>query len=84
MKSSLFFASFFVAILKNLAEGLVVHRVKFGEIAILPCPSDDKLHRFQYWLLKNDEVVGPWNNGENHKYRYEVWSGRLLITVRKP
>ncbi|KAK6626222.1 hypothetical protein RUM43_006529 [Polyplax serrata] len=60
-----------------IAESVVVQTVKSGETAILPCPSDDKIHRFQYWLLKNDMTIGPWNS--SNTFRYEVWSGQLII-----
>lgn len=66
----------------NLGVNIVVHKAKVGETTVLPCPSDDKLYRFQYWQLKNDEIIGPWNNNEGSKLRYEVWSGRLIIKVR--
>lgn len=65
-------------------ETVRVHRVKAGETVVLPCFSNDDDHRFQYWEIGNDKIVGPWNNHDHNqnKYKYEVWSGKLIIKVR--
>lgn len=65
------------------SSGTVVHEVPLGSVAILPCPSnEDALHRFQYWQVGEDHVIGPGNPFNERKYHYEVWSGRLFIKVR--
>lgn len=64
------------------AENMRVHRVKAGETVVLPCFSNDDDHRFQYWEMGNDKIVGPWNKHNQNKYKYEVWSGKLIIQVR--
>lgn len=63
------------------AENFRVHRVKAGETVVLPCFSNDDDHRFQYWEIGNDKIVGPWNIHNQNKYKYEVWSGKLVIKV---
>lgn len=63
------------------AEIYAVHQVDVGDTAILPCLSNDDDHRFQYWEIGNDQIIGPWNSMNKSKYKYEVWSGRLIIKV---
>lgn len=67
--------------LRETAHGLTTHEVNVGGTAKLPCLSNDKDHRFQYWQLVNDEIIGPWNNWQGHKFKYEVSTGELTIQV---
>lgn len=54
-----------------------------GTTVTLPCPSNDDDHRFLFWQLDNDEVIGPLNPvSDRTKYKYEVLSGDLYIKVR--
>jgi len=76
------FGLFVLASIVAIASGTVVHEVASGSLAILPCPSsEDAQHRFQYWQIKDGDVIGPGNPYNGNKYHYEVWSGRLFIRV---
>lgn len=55
--------------------------VSIGETAKLVCPSNDDNHRFQFWQLKNNQILGPGNRIDERKYKYEVLSGTLYIKV---
>jgi hypothetical protein len=53
-----------------------------GTLVTLPCLStSDGEHQFQFWMLDDDTVIGPKNPGDRNKYKYEVLSGNLSITV---
>lgn len=55
-----------------------------GTLVTLPCLSTtDGEHQFQFWMLDDDTVIGPKNPGDRNKYKYEVLSGNLSITVIK-
>ncbi len=56
--------------------------VSVGETAKLFCPSNDDNHRFQFWQLKSNEILGPGNKIDERKYKYEVLSGTLYIKVK--
>lgn len=56
--------------------------VSAGETAKLHCPSNDDNHRFQFWQLKSNQILGPGNRIDEHKYKYEVLSGTLYIKVK--
>lgn len=56
--------------------------VSIGETAKLHCPSNDDNHRFQFWQLKSNEILGPGNKINERKYKYEVLSGTLYIKVK--
>ncbi|XP_047121605.1 uncharacterized protein LOC124805167 [Schistocerca piceifrons] len=64
--------------LPTLAQ-VLVQEVGVGDIAVLPCPSNDDNHRFQFWQLTGNEVIGPGNTINREKYKYEVLSGTLYI-----
>lgn len=55
--------------------------VSVGETAKLYCPSNDDNHRFQFWQLKTNEILGPGNRINERKYKYEILSGTLYIKV---
>jgi len=59
-----------------------VLEVPAGETAKLECPSNDDNHRFQFWQLKSNEILGPGNKINERKYKYEVLSGTLYIKVQ--
>lgn len=65
------------------ASGItMVQEVPLGEMAILRCPSNDDQHRFQFWELSTKDIIGPGNNVDQQKYKYEVLTGTLYIKVR--
>lgn len=65
------------------AESVTVTEVKAGNLAELPCPSNDDHHRFMFWQLSDEKIiVGPGNPIDQEKYNYEVLTGKLLIRVR--
>lgn len=56
--------------------------VSVGETAKLHCPSNDDNHRFQFWQLQSNQILGPGNKIDERKYKYEVLSGTLYIKVK--
>ncbi|XP_066998821.1 uncharacterized protein [Anabrus simplex] len=58
---------------------VVVQEVAVGSTAELPCPSSDDGHRFQFWQLHGNQVLGPGNEIDRAKYRYDVLTGKLAI-----
>lgn len=70
-----------LTLLTEMTSAVTVVEVKVGETAVLPCPSDDDQHRFQYWKLDSDVIIGPGAELDKHKYKYEVWSGKLFVKV---
>ncbi|KAL4708768.1 hypothetical protein ACJJTC_011732 [Scirpophaga incertulas] len=58
--------------------------VPAGSKAILNCVSNDFEHNFMFWLLNQTEVIGPGNNYNEKKYKYEVLSGKLFIDNVSP
>lgn len=71
--------SIWAAVLDCVLSQITVQQVDVGDTAILPCPSNDDNHRFQFWQLQGDKVVGPGNEVNKAKYKYEVLSGTLYI-----
>ncbi|XP_065201576.1 uncharacterized protein LOC135832328 [Planococcus citri] len=63
---------------------LSILEVPAGETAKLFCPSNDDNHRFQFWQLKSNEILGPGNRINERKYKYEVLSGTLYIKGVSP
>uniref|UniRef100_A0A8D8U7N8 Ig-like domain-containing protein n=2 Tax=Cacopsylla melanoneura TaxID=428564 RepID=A0A8D8U7N8_9HEMI len=57
----------------------IVQEVSLGDMAILRCPSNDDNHRFQFWELSTRDIIGPGNNVDKQKYKYEVLTGTLYI-----
>lgn len=53
-----------------------------GDTAILQCPSNDEHHRFQFWWMKPDQIIGPGTALNSDKFKYEVLTGTLFIKVR--
>lgn len=61
---------------------VTVREVTAGHLAELPCLSIDDHHRFMFWQLGNNDVIGPGNSLNEKKYNYEVLTGKLMIRVR--
>jgi hypothetical protein len=74
--------SIWAAVLDSVVSQFMVQEVNVGSTAVLPCPSNDDNHRFQFWQLQGDQVLGPGNAVNRAKYKYEVLSGTLYIKVR--
>jgi len=55
-----------------------------GETAVLQCPSNDEHHRFQFWWMKPDQIIGPGSVLDSDKFRYEVLTGTLYIKQVTP
>ena len=69
------------AVLDSVASQYLVQEVNVGNTAVLPCLSNDDNHRFQYWELQGNQVIGPENLINKAKYKYEVLTGKLYIKV---
>ncbi|XP_063233206.1 uncharacterized protein LOC134536997 [Bacillus rossius redtenbacheri] len=54
--------------------------VPVGATVVMPCPSNDDDHIFQFWqLAAGDRVVGPTNLPSRDKYKFDAPSGTLYI-----
>lgn len=62
-------------------EQAIVIEVAPGETAVLQCPSNDEQHRFQFWWMKPDQIIGPGTALNSDKFKYEVLTGTLYIKV---
>lgn len=62
-------------------KSLVVKEVPAGTKAVLKCDSNDFDHNFMFWLFDTNQVIGPGNEYDERKYKYEVLSGNLHIDV---
>jgi hypothetical protein len=61
---------------------VIYQEVGIGDTAILLCPSNDDNHRFQFWQLQSQNLmIGPTNNFNKDKFKYEVLTGTLYIRV---
>ncbi|XP_008479171.1 uncharacterized protein LOC103515998 isoform X3 [Diaphorina citri] len=67
-----------IALGKGMAM-TIVQEVDVGDMAVLKCPSNDDQHRFQFWELSTKDIIGPGNNINQEKYKYEVLTGTLFI-----
>ncbi|KAF4523083.1 hypothetical protein B566_EDAN003095 [Ephemera danica] len=55
-----------------LHKHALVKEVQEGETVTLPCPSNDEEHRFLFWQLIDDTVIGPANHHSHaNKFDYE-------------
>lgn len=59
----------------------MIIEVSPGETAVLQCPSNDEQHRFQFWWMKPDQIIGPGTKLNSDKFKYEVLTGTLYIKV---
>ncbi|VVC29685.1 Immunoglobulin subtype,Immunoglobulin-like domain,Immunoglobulin-like fold [Cinara cedri] len=66
------------------ADQHTVIEVSQGDTAVLQCPSNDEHHRFQFWWMKPDQVIGPGTPLNTEKFRYEVLTGTLYIKQVTP
>ncbi|CAG9791968.1 unnamed protein product [Diatraea saccharalis] len=69
---------------ETLVKSLEVKEVQAGSTAVLNCNSNDYNHNFMFWLLNQTKVIGPGNNYDEKKYKYEVLSGKLFINNVSP
>jgi hypothetical protein len=74
--------SIWATVLDSVVSQIVVQEVNVGSTAILPCRSNDDHHRFQFWELEGNHLLGPGNTVDTAKYKFEVLSGTLYIKVR--
>lgn len=66
----------------TLVTSQVVKEVPAGTTAVLDCASNDYNHNFMFWVLNNTtKIIGPGNEHDERKYKYEVLSGKLQIDV---
>lgn len=71
----------------SVAEGFsniknqIVTEVAAGTTATLTCDSNDYEHNFLFWMIDKNKVIGPGNDFDERKYKYEVLSGKLYINV---
>ncbi|XP_023945266.2 contactin-5-like isoform X1 [Bicyclus anynana] len=56
-----------------------VTEVPAGSTVVLKCGSNDFNHNFLFWILNNNTIIGPGNNYNEKKFKYEVLSGKLHI-----
>ncbi|XP_041973552.1 uncharacterized protein LOC121729183 [Aricia agestis] len=62
----------------------IVTEVPAGSKVVLECDSNDYHHNFMFWLFDNNKVIGPGNEYDARKYKYEVLSGKLHIDRVSP
>lgn len=62
-------------------KSVVVTEVPAGSTAVLNCHSNDYDHNFMFWLFDKNKVIGPGNDYDERKFKYEVLSGKLHIDV---
>ncbi|KAG7305764.1 hypothetical protein JYU34_009892 [Plutella xylostella] len=67
-----------------LIKNTVVTEVPAGSTAVLSCNSNDYDHNFMFWLFDKNKVIGPGNDYDERKYKYEVLSGKLHIDSVSP
>lgn len=65
----------------TVIKSLEVAEVPAGSTAVLNCTSNDYNHNFMFWLLNKTQVIGPGNDYDERKFKYNVLSGRLSIDV---
>lgn len=71
------------SIIENVGDirSSVVTEVPAGTTVVLNCDSNDYNHNFMFWLFDKNKVIGPGNDYDERKYKYEVLSGKLHIDV---
>ncbi|CAK1551792.1 unnamed protein product [Leptosia nina] len=65
-------------------KSTIIKEVPAGSTAVLNCNSNDYQHNFMFWLFDKNLVIGPGNNHDEKKFKYEVLSGRLHIDKVTP
>lgn len=65
-----------------IEKNVDTQEVEVGKIVTLHCKSNDDYHNFMFWhLSKTDAVIGPRNQFNSKKFKYEILSGNLTIKV---
>ncbi|OWR42489.1 hypothetical protein KGM_215977 [Danaus plexippus plexippus] len=74
------------SIIENVGDirSSVVTEVPAGTTVVLNCDSNDYNHNFMFWLFDKNKVIGPGNDYDERKYKYEVLSGKLHIDSVSP
>ncbi|CAK1578353.1 unnamed protein product [Parnassius mnemosyne] len=62
----------------------IMTEVPAGSTAVLNCNSNDYDHNFMFWLVNKTKIIGPDNDFDVKKYKYEVLSGKLWIDNVSP
>lgn len=66
----------------DASQGVLVRTVSWGTNVVLKCLSNDENHNFRYWHLVNKGlIIGPANQYDPAKFKFEVLSGNLTIRV---
>lgn len=65
----------------SYVKNQIVTEVSEGSTAVLSCDSNDYDHNFMFWLFDKNRIIGPGNEYDERKYKYEVLSGKLYINV---
>ncbi|XP_028167765.1 uncharacterized protein LOC114358088 isoform X2 [Ostrinia furnacalis] len=68
----------------TVIKTLEVTEVPAGTTAVLNCNSNDYNHNFLFWLLNKTQVIGPGNDYDERKFKYNVLSGKLHIDSVTP
>ncbi|XP_068627632.1 uncharacterized protein [Battus philenor] len=68
----------------NELKASIVKEVPAGSTAVLNCNSNDYDHNFMFWLVNKTKIIGPDNDFDEKKYKYEVLSGNLRIDNVSP
>lgn len=64
------------------SQGVLLRTVPWGTNVVLRCMSNDENHNFQYWHLVNKGlIIGPANQYDLAKFKFEILSGNLTIRV---
>ncbi|CAG9563160.1 unnamed protein product [Danaus chrysippus] len=74
------------SVIENIGDirSSVVTEVPAGTTVVLNCDSNDYNHNFMFWLFDKNKVIGPGNEYDERKYKYEVLSGKLHIDSVSP
>ncbi|XP_013134792.1 PREDICTED: uncharacterized protein LOC106100473 isoform X1 [Papilio polytes] len=67
-----------------IVKDSIVKEVPAGSTAVLNCNSNDYAHNFMFWLVNKTKVIGPDNDFDERKYKYNVLSGKLKINNVSP
>ncbi|XP_059481951.1 uncharacterized protein LOC132200482 [Neocloeon triangulifer] len=70
-----------LSLLRAAHGGHLQQEAAEGATVTLPCfNTTDGQHQFQFWMLKDDSVIGPENPpSPGSKFKFEVLSGNLSI-----
>ncbi|XP_044743163.1 uncharacterized protein LOC123305499 [Chrysoperla carnea] len=91
--NSIFYLAFITSVAIELAytaphvDSPVVSMLEYnaGETAVLNCDSNDDKHIFRFWQFTgNDLIIGPGNDFDKDKYKYDILTGKLYIKNVSP